>query len=273
MNLITFDALRGFGIPGTTYIKPDSMMARLSEIKQADWLLFPGYWQVNALYYGLHKPVFPSISTYHLGHDKIEMTRVLQLLWPAHVPETLILANTPANRQQVLDSLDFPFVAKTVRASMGQGVWLIRTMAEWEAYTAGHEVLYVQEYLPLDRDLRLVLIGRKVIAGYWRHCPAGGFHANVARGGRLTWADIPEAAVALVETVAARLDIDHAGFDLAAGDGHFYFFEFNRLFGTSGLMQMGIQPGPLIHAYLQSRTQPPLIPPQVPPRDDFRRAS
>ena len=159
MNLITFDALRGFGIPGTTYIKPDNLVAHLPAVQAADWLLFPEYWQVNALYYGLHKPVFPSISTYHLGHDKIEMTRVLQLLWPAHVPETRILANTPANRRQMLDSLDFPFVAKTVRASMGQGVWLIRTMAEWEAYTAGHEVLYVHFYVPLYRDLWLVLVG------------------------------------------------------------------------------------------------------------------
>ncbi len=276
MNLITFDALRGFGIPGATYIKPENLPDHLPEIIRAHWLLFPEYWQVNALYYGLKKAVFPSISTYHLGHDKIEMTRVMQLLWPEHIPPTFILANTPANRQQVLDCLDFPLVAKTARASMGQGVWRIESRADWERYTRSHEILYVQEYLPLTRDLRLVIIGRTVVAAYWRHAPPGGFHTNVARGGRLDTENIPVAAVALVETVARTLNIDHAGFDLAEVDGRFFIFEFNRLFGTAGLVQQGIKPGSLIYAYLRSGMKPPetppQVPPQMPPRDGFRRA-
>ena len=268
MKLISFDAMRTFGIPNTLYVKPENAAQHLDAIGEADWLLFPEYWQVNSLYYGLRKPVYPSISTYHIGHDKIEMTRAVQLLWPRHMPETHILANTGWAREWAWENMDRPFVAKSIRAAMGQGVWLIENRDQWDAYAKEHEILYVQEYLPIDRDMRLVVIGSRVVAAYWRRQQAGGFHTNVSRGGLIDAADIPPQAVALVERMAGHLDIDHAGFDIARVDDHFYFFEFNRLFGTAGLIEQGLSPGQLIFSYLTSRSTPPLDPNLTPPHPD-----
>lgn len=253
MRLITFDAMRAFGIPGAVYVKPDKMVQALEAIQASNVVLFPEYWQIHGIHYGLQKQIFPSISTYHLGHDKIEMTRVFQLLWPGHMPETHILAPSEWAWDRVLEVFDFPFVAKDHCASMGRGVWLIEDRSDWQQYANAHTVWYVQEYLPIERDLRVVVIGRKAVAAYWRCKPDAGFHTNVSRGGFIDVADIPEQAVRLVEEMAQRLDIDHAGFDVAQVDDHFYFFEFNRLFGTAGLLQQGVSVGPLIHAYLQER--------------------
>ncbi len=251
IKLLSFDALRTCDISCTGYVKPEHVHMYMHAILESDWLLFPAYWQVNALYYGLKKPVFPSISTYHLGHDKVEMTRTVELLWPGHMPETFILANSASSRAWILDYFGFPFVAKAVKDSMGNGVWLIENLEAWQRYTTSQDVLYVQEYLPIDRDLRLVVIGRQVVAGYWRQHVAGAFHNNVAKGGFVDYAShVPEAAVAMVEEMALRLDIDHAGFDIARVDDRYYFIEFNRLFGTAGLKKMGISTGPLIYAYL-----------------------
>lgn len=268
MKLISFDAMRTFGIANIHYIKPQNTDRHLDAIQRADWLLFPEYWQVNSLYYGLRKRIYPSLSTYHIGHDKIEMTRVVQLLWPRHMPETHILPNTAWGRDWVWHQMDRPFVAKTARAAQGRGVWRIDTTEDWRHYVDTHDTLYVQEYLPIDRDMRLVVIGRRVVAAYWRCRQADGFHTNVSRGGLIDAADIPLQAVALVEQMARRLDIDHAGFDLAQVDDHLYFFEFNRLFGTAGLVQQGISPGDLIFSYLQAKSNPPLDPDLTPPRMD-----
>lgn len=266
MSLVSFDAMRSFGIPNTTYVKAELTQRHMDVIRRADWLLFPEYWQVNALYYGLKKPIFPSISTYHVGHDKIEMTRTVQLLWPRHMPETLIFANSADAREKILAHFDFPFVAKSVRSSMGIGVWLIRNQAEWEHYADHHTALYVQEYLPLERDLRIVVIGRKVATGYWRCRSTDPFRTNVAQGGRIDRENIPEAAVKLVEKMACHLDIDYAGFDMAQIGQQLFFFEFNRLFGTAGLIKQGIAVGTLIYQYLESKQMPPLIPPVSEPR-------
>jgi ribosomal protein S6--L-glutamate ligase len=253
LSLITFDPMRTMGIPGVTYVKPESAHLHMKRLLQADWLLFPPYWLVNALYYGIKRPVFPSISSYHLGHNKIEMTRAVQLLWPAHMPRTAIWANTERARNRVLEHFDFPFVAKAVKDSMGKGVWRISDHRAWRQYADAHEILYVQELLPIDRDLRLVVIGRRVVAGYWRCSQNQAFHTNVSRGGRIDPAKVPEAAIVLVEQMARQLDVNYAGFDLAYAYDRFYFFEFNRLFGTAGLKQMGISIGPLIRDYLETK--------------------
>lgn len=250
MRFVSFDPFRTLHIPDVTYVKPEHFFDRLDLIQQAECVLFPPYWLVNSIAYGLGKPVFPSLASYHLGHDKIEMTRVFQTVCREHIPRTLILANDPHNQRQVLETLSFPFVAKTVKSARGQGVFLIRNDADWDAYCETHEVLYVQEKLAIDRDLRLVVIGEEVVAGYWRIQPPGGFLNNVAQGGKLCFDPLPPTTVELVTRLSRQLGVDHAGFDVAMVDGHPYLFEFNRLFGNQGLSEQQIKPGVFIHRWL-----------------------
>ena len=70
---------------------------------------------------------------------------------------------------------------------------------------------------------------------------------------------VPDGALQLAERVAKQLGVDHAGFDIAQVDGHFYLFEFNVRFGTEALNARGIRLGPLIFDYLQSVKKPPLL--------------
>jgi ribosomal protein S6--L-glutamate ligase len=101
-------------------------------------------------------------------------------------------------------------------------------------------VLYLQEYLPIRRDLRVVWVGRQVIAAYWRVGAEAAFHNNVARGGSVDFDNVPAEALALVARVATELGVDHAGFDVAEVDGHYYLLEFNTLFGNEALNRRGI---------------------------------
>lgn len=251
MRLISFDALRTLDIPGVVNIKPEDWMRRKGDIRGADVVLFPEYWQVNVLVYAWRRRIFPSINSYHLGHDKIEMTRAFEAVCPAHVPFTRILPSTPAALEQVLDEFAFPFVAKVVRSSMGRGVILIESRAALHEYAQANDVLYIQERLPIHRDLRVVVAGRRVAAAYWREAQDGRFHNNVAQGGSVSFEEVPEGALYLAEQVAMQLGVDHAGFDIAQVDGHFYLFEFNVRFGTEALNARGIRLGPLILEYLQ----------------------
>ena len=260
MRLVSFEALRTLAIPGVLPLKATEWFRRRDDILAADWLLYPEYWQVNALVYAWKKRIFPSINSYHLGHDKIQMTRAFEALCPRNVPLTLILPATDNGVTEVLDTLSFPFVAKEARSSMGQGVHLVTSVAEMRRYAAANEVLYVQEYLPIRRDLRVVWVGDRVVGAYWREAPDGGFHHNVARGGRVSFDDIPSAALELVQQVAPSLGIDHAGFDVALVDGHCYLLEFNLRFGTEALNVRGIRLAPVILDYLERQGTPPLEP-------------
>ena len=231
---VSFDPYRTLGLPSVTYIKPQQMFQHIDVIRQAEAVLFPEYWQVNTLVYGLKKKIFPSIETYHIGHDKVEMTRMFQALFPEHMPYTEIKANTSVEREAVLETFYFPFVGKIPRSSMGNGVFYIEDLHTFSEYTGQTDVLYIQEYLPISRDLRVVWIGDRIVDAYWRESE-GAFLNNLSKGGIASKGDIPIAALQLVERVATALNINHAGFDVAMVDNQPYLFEFNRLFGHSGV--------------------------------------
>lgn len=254
MQLVSFDPLRTWDIPGTRPVKAERWQEDLDVIRAADWVLFPEYWQVNFLTYGLKARVFPSVSSYHLGHNKVEMTRAFEVVARENVPYTRILPRTDSAVEAILDDFPLPFVAKEIHNSMGRGVYFVENRAELERYVAANHMLYVQELLPIGRDVRVVIVGEQVVTAYWRIAPEGGFYSNVARGGAISFEDVPAAAVDLAQRVAGELGINHAGFDVALVEGHPYLLEFNVRFGNEALRQKGIRLGPLIYDYLRAQS-------------------
>ncbi len=255
MQLVSFDVFRTLGFPETTILKPEHTLRHKELLREADWVLFPEYWQLNALIYGLNCRVFPSEASYRIGHDKVEMTRAFEMVAPAHIPLTLIEPNTPESAQQVWEQMALPFVAKLPKASMGQGVWLIENRQDWHRYCAKSSVLYVQEYLPIDRDVRVVIVGDKVVTAYWRTQSERGFYNNVAQGGGIDYSPVPAVVTDLALKLANELGVDHAGFDIALVGSHPYVLEFNRLFGNQGLGGAHILKDAIL-AYLASKSEP-----------------
>ncbi len=239
MKLVSFNLFRTLGLPNISNIKPEDFQKQpqvyIPQLEDADWVLFPEYWQLNSLIYGLGCKVFPSESSYRTGHDKIEMTRVCQLLFPDNVPTTWIAQNTTEEAERLWELMDTPFVAKLPKASQGEGVWLIQCKREWLAYQARTDSIYVQEYLPINKDLRIVVVGEEILTAYWRHQSDRSFHTNVSRGGQVSFEDVPSAALDFVLQLAKDLGINHAGFDVAMVGDHPFLLEFNRLFGNQGV--------------------------------------
>ncbi|HTN32550.1 MAG TPA: hypothetical protein VL091_00930 [Marinobacter sp.] len=255
MRLVSFDIFRTLGFPDSTVLKPEHFLRHKDELKEADWVLFPEYWQLNALVHGLKCRVFPSISSYRIGHDKIEMTRAFQTVAPEHTPWTIISANGLQERDDIWNSMVHPFVAKLPKASGGEGVWLIESREDWRRYCGRTDVLYAQEYLPLDRDARIVIVGDKVVTAYWRTQAEQGFYNNLAQGGGIDYSPVPAVMTNLALRLARELEVDHAGFDIALVEGHPYILEFNRLFGNRGLGQgSGLKDA--ILEYLRQQSEP-----------------
>lgn len=236
MNFVSFDPLRTIGFPATQQLKPAQMYAHAAALRDASFVLYPEYWQLNTLLYAYKCRVFPSEASYRIGHNKIEMTRAFQAVAPHNIPDTQILANTPTQAEAIWETMTLPFVAKLPKSSQGEGVWLIQNRSEWQRYLEKTDVLYVQEHLPIERDLRIVLVGDSILAAYWRNQSPYSFHNNVSRGGDIDDnSPVPQAALDLVLEVARTLGVDHAGFDVAMVGERPYLFELNRLFGNKGI--------------------------------------
>ncbi len=255
MNFVTFNPFRTIGIPNIKYVKPEHMFEEREKIDTADFCLFPENWQVNALVYGMKKEIYPSIQSIQMGFNKIEVTRALWSVCPKNVPQTLILGRNAENVNKVLQTFPFPFVAKEIRNSMGKGVFLIENKEQFDTYVENNPYFYVQEFLPIDRDLRVCFVGDEVILAYWRINDRNTFKNNVAQGARISFENIPDKAIELVTTVARQLDINHAGFDLVFVNDRIYILEFNILFGNQGFQQSGISVEQKIFSYLKKKIE------------------
>ena len=79
---------------------------------------------------------------------------------------------------------------------------------------------YIQEYLPIDRDMRLVVIGQKVRLAFWRTARASDFRTNVSQGGGISFDPLPrQRSMHLALETAGKCGWDDVGLDIAQVNG------------------------------------------------------
>ena len=62
--------------------------------------------------HGLKKNIFPNVSTYQLGHTKVETTRALWATFPENVPYTQILSIDRFKLEDIEKEFGYPVLAK-----------------------------------------------------------------------------------------------------------------------------------------------------------------
>jgi ribosomal protein S6--L-glutamate ligase len=217
---------------------PDYSEAERQLIRRAPKIYYPGAFYADLLD-AMGKKTFPSYHTYKFAQDKIKQTALFNLAGIPH-PRTRVFFG---RRQQagILDRFDLPLIAKVARGSaLGRGVFLIRSPDALARYCQTNSTAYIQEYLPIERDVRVVVIGGRAVHAYWRVAPAGDYRTNVALGGRIDLGGVPEAAVALAEKTAATCAWDDVGLDICCHRGAFLVLEANMKYGREGFRQAGI---------------------------------
>ena len=184
-------------------------------------------------------PTFPSYHTYKCVQDKIRQTALFELLQIPH-PRTHFYYGK-RQKQKITDEFEFPFIGKIPRGSaMGRGVYLIRNADELQDYLSLTETAYIQTYLPIDRDIRIVVIGDRVVHSYWRVALSGEFRSNVALGGKVVLDPVPNEALALAQQVALQCRWDDVGIDICRYNGEYYVLEANMKYGKEGFRKAGI---------------------------------
>lgn len=185
------------------------------------------------------KKTFPSYHTYKFTQDKIKQTALFKMLRIPH-PKTRIFYGT-RQIEKILLYFNFPFIAKVPRGSaLGRGVFLIRNETELSAYISETSPAYIQEYLPIKQDLRVVIIGKEVAHAYWRVAKQGEYRTNVAAGGTIRLDSVPEKALSLARHVAQTCAWDDVGIDICLHEDRAYVLEANMKYGKEGFRQAGI---------------------------------
>ena len=207
-------------------------------IRQADKIYYPSSFYAE-LFDTMGKATFPSYHCYKFGQDKIKQTALFELLDVPH-PRTRAFYGK-RQKKTITDHFTFPFIGKVARGSaMGRGVYLIENPTNLDAYLQEVDIAYIQEYLPVDRDIRVVIIGNRIVHAYWRIAPANEFRTNVAVGGRVSLDPVPEAALDLALHIGRTCRWDDVGIDICQHSGHYYVLEANMKYGKEGFRKAGI---------------------------------
>lgn len=216
----------------------DYSTGEMELMRAARKIFYPSVFYAD-LFDTLGKPVFPSYHTYKCVMDKIKQTALFDLLAIPH-PRTRVFYGR-RREEKIRRYFDFPFIAKVPRGSaMGRGVFLIRDGGALRSYLQQQPTAYIQEYLPIDRDIRVVVIGDRVVHAYWRIAPVKDFRSNVAVGGEIRLDAVPAEATALALQTARMCRWDDVGIDLCRHQGGYVVLEANMKYGREGFRRAGI---------------------------------
>ncbi|MCP4667312.1 MAG: RimK family alpha-L-glutamate ligase [Deltaproteobacteria bacterium] len=206
-------------------------------IASAGIILFPTL-NYAQFFSTMGRRIFPSLETYLYADEKIKQTTLFYMLELPH-PRTRIYYHL--HHQDVLKDFSYPFVGKLARNSArGRGVFKIDNEKELDEYLALTRIAYIQEYLPHERDLRVVLINYQPVLAYWRIRTPGNFRTNLSQGGTVSFDDIPREGVEIARESAKKCRFDDVGIDLIRCREKWYVIEANMKYGRKGLMMKGL---------------------------------
>jgi len=207
-------------------------------IKTAKKIYYPTVFYAD-LFNAVGIATFPSYHTYNYVQDKIKQTALFAVADIPH-PETRTFYGKRI-KENIPKYFGFPYIAKIPRGSaMGRGVYLIKNKEELDSYLSLTKVAYIQRYLPIKRDMRIVFIGDRAVHSYFRVAPEDDFRTNVSVGGFISLEPVPEEAVRLAEYTAKKCGWDDVGIDICKYEGKYYVFEANMKYGKEGFRKAGI---------------------------------
>jgi ribosomal protein S6--L-glutamate ligase len=217
---------------------PDYSPEEKDLIYNAPIIYYPSTFYAD-MFAAMGKPIFPSAHTYRFVQDKIKQAALFALAG-IPVPRTRVFYGKQCI-EKILHHFEFPMVGKIPRGSaLGRGVFLLKTLDDLQNYLALPRPAYIQHYLPIDRDMRILVIKGRVICAYWRIAGPDEFRTNLGQKGRISFDPIPGEALELALHTAATCGWDDVGLDICRHDGKFYVLEGNMKYGRQGLAAAGI---------------------------------
>ena len=133
-------------------------------------------------------------------------------------------------------------VYKPILGSMGKGSLKFDdpdvAYNAWKMLSRLGQPLIVQEFLPNPgRDIRVFVVGGKVIASAYKYGVPGQWKTNVAQGGRMVDEPVPLEILEIGVKAVKAIGLDYAGVDVIESDRGPVVLEVNGAPGWQALKQ------------------------------------
>lgn len=153
-------------------------------------------------------------------------------------PKVFYTRNVEVFKRDIQKELSFPCITKPIVGSQGKGVRLIQNYPEaLEFFHSLTEDYLFQEYLPIQADYRVFVIGAKILGTMKRFVAPNDVRSNVSIGAKTEAALATPTMEKVALQAAAAFGYDISGVDIAiVGDTH-YVLEVNRTPQWQGIKQ------------------------------------
>jgi hypothetical protein len=167
-----------------------------------------------------HVRFIPSLDTQFANKSKENVTR---FAWKYNlpVPKTYIYYNR-GKADNFLKNTTYPKIIKKSYGPSNYGGYFVHKV---DSYKEARELLdekkyhpiYVQDFVPMEADIRVMLIGHKPVCAFWRRPPEGKWLTNTSQGGSMDYMNVPKSVLDLAVKASKSANAEYWACDVAYG--------------------------------------------------------
>ncbi len=171
----------------------------------------------------------PSMDTQFSNKSKENVTR-FAWKYDIPIPKTYIYYDK-AKADRFIGKTKFPKIIKKSYGPSNYGGYFVHKVdGAMEARNLlaqkKYHPAYFQDFVPMEADVRVMLIGHKPVCAFWRRPPEGEWLTNTSQGGSMDYQDIPKELLDLAVKVSKDAKAEYWACDVAVGeDGKYRILE------------------------------------------------
>lgn len=176
-----------------------------------------------------HVQFLPSLDTQFSNKSKENVTRFCHK-YEIPVPKTEIFYEKDQAEQFLMDT-SYPKIIKKSYGPSNYGGYFVHKVDSFEEATEllrkkKYHPVYVQDFVPMTADIRVMLIGHKPVCAFWRRPNDGDWLTNTSQGGSMDYQDVPKGVLDLAVKVSKAANAEYWACDIAVGhDGKYRILE------------------------------------------------
>jgi len=205
----------------------------------------------------------PSMDTQFSNKSKENVTR-FAWKYDVPIPKTYIYYDKK-KAYKFIEKTEYPKIVKKSYGPSNYGGYFVHKVdsineAKELLNEKKYNPIYIQDFVPMEADVRVMLIGHKPICAFWRRAPEGEWLTNTSQGGSMDYQDVPKELLDLAVHVSKSANAEYWACDIAVGeDGKYRILECATAFAAFPYIRDWIGQY-LMHKFSNGRFPLPNIP-------------
>ena len=162
----------------------------------------------------------PSLDTQFSNKSKENVTR-FAWKYDLPIPKTHIFYDKKDGKK-FLKQTKYPKIIKKSYGPSNYGGYFVHKADNYQEakelfQNKKYYPMYIQDFVPMEADIRVMLIGHKPVCAFWRRAPEGEWLTNTSQGGSMDYMNVPKSVLELSVKASKSAKAEYWACDVAYG--------------------------------------------------------